>query len=97
MMTPEMLMALMLTMRCHSMVVDIPERHETIVHTVCVRINPQGDTETRRQEVLPPGGNPNLRKSTQVYASAAKKTKLKKKKATKPSTKKSRLRKKKRS
>lgn len=39
-MTPEMLMALMLTMKCHSLIVDIPERRETIAKTVCVRVQP---------------------------------------------------------
>lgn len=39
-MTPEMLMALMLTMKCHTMKIDIPERRETVVQTVCVKIEP---------------------------------------------------------
>lgn len=39
-MTPEMLLALMLTMKCHTMKVDIPERRETVVQTVCVKVQP---------------------------------------------------------
>lgn len=39
-MTPEMLMALMLTMKCHTMKIDIPERRETVVQTVCVKVQP---------------------------------------------------------
>jgi hypothetical protein len=37
-MTPEALLALMLTMRCHTLSIDIPERRETIAYTVCVRV-----------------------------------------------------------
>lgn len=39
-MTPELLMALMLTMQCHTLKVDIPERRETVVQTVCVKVQP---------------------------------------------------------
>jgi hypothetical protein len=39
-MTWAQLLALMATMQCHSMVVDIPERHETVVQTVCVKVIP---------------------------------------------------------
>lgn len=39
-MTAEMLMALMLTMKCHTLTVDIPERRETMAYTVCVRVQP---------------------------------------------------------
>lgn len=39
-MTAEMLLALMLTMNCHTFTVDIPERRETVVQTVCVKVQP---------------------------------------------------------
>lgn len=39
-MTPEALLALMLTMQCHTMTIDIPERRETVVHTVCIKVQP---------------------------------------------------------
>lgn len=37
-MTPAQLLALMATMHCQSMVMDIPERRETVVQTVCVKV-----------------------------------------------------------
>lgn len=36
-MTVAELLALMATMHCQSMVMDIPERRETVVQTMCVR------------------------------------------------------------
>ena len=47
-MTPELLLALMLTLECHSLVVNIPERRETVVKTVCVKVT--GDTETAQPQ-----------------------------------------------
>ena len=38
----------MLTMKCHSLVVDIPERRETVAKTVCVKV--AGDTETAQPQ-----------------------------------------------
>lgn len=36
-MTVTELLTLMALMQCHTMVVDIPERRETVVQTVCVK------------------------------------------------------------
>lgn len=49
-MTAEMLMALMLTMKCHTLVVDIPERRETLAQTVCVRVQPVADTSVAEKK-----------------------------------------------
>lgn len=40
-MTPAQLIALMAMMQCHTMVVDVPERRETIVQTVCIKAQDQ--------------------------------------------------------
>jgi hypothetical protein len=37
-MTPAELIILMATMQCHTMAVNVPERRETIVQTVCVKV-----------------------------------------------------------
>lgn len=51
-MTPEMLLALMLTMKCHTMKVDIPERRETVVQTVCVKVEPMQVTPVATKKVV---------------------------------------------
>ncbi len=47
-MTAEILLALMLTMKCHTMTVDIPERRETVVQTVCVKVVPDKKPVTNK-------------------------------------------------
>jgi len=39
-MTAAELLLLMATMQCHTMSIDIPERRETVVQTVCVKVTP---------------------------------------------------------
>ena len=50
-MTVAQLLALMATMQCQSMVMDIPERRETVVQTVCVKIEISPLKEEKRPVV----------------------------------------------
>ena len=53
-MTAAELILLMATWQCHTMGVDIPERQETVVHTVCVKVEVTSLKEEPKPVVKPP-------------------------------------------